>query len=285
MNRWLLTGAAATALLTTCLPAHAVVLRCAPKVGEVHRYEVTAAGSFEMTIPGAEGQTGGRQTTAEVQCEQKVLSQTGEVTRLQTDLLGGKGTTTMDGEAEPVQVPTGRAVLELDRRARITKVVEVNLAGKDVSQRLGPWAEFLSNWSQFSAFPEGDAKVDDSWTATFTSRLPLGGERIEMSIKSQLLDLTSLQGRQCAKIRTTFSGPLKLEGSDMGPFGSVGPTTGNLQGDLTWYYDYENSVFVAGEGSAGMERSRFLQGLLGLGMPDGTFTDKMVMNVKVALVQ
>jgi hypothetical protein len=72
----------------------------------------------------------------------------------------------------------------------------------------------------------------------------------------------------------------------MGPFGSVGPTTGNLQGDLTWYYDSANSVFVAGEGSGSMEESRFLEGMLGPGMPNRTaVSTKMQTNVRITLVQ
>ena len=284
MNRGWLTGIIVGLTMAVCLPAHAIVLRYAPTVGEVHRYEVEAAGSFEMTM-GAEGQSSPTQTTVEVQCEQRALSQTGAITRLQTNLLGGKGTRKWEGETEPVDVPTGRAVVEVDRRARITKLVEMNVEGTDASQDLAPWAEALSSWSQFAALPEGDVNVGDSWTDTFLIALPHGMPRIKMSVKSQLLDLTSLQGRECAKIRTTFGGPLELEGSDMGPFGSVGPTTGKLQGDLTWYYDYANSIFVAGEGSGGMDMSRSMQGILGPGVSDGTFGTKMLMNVKIALAQ
>jgi hypothetical protein len=271
--------------VTVCLPAHAIVLRYAPKVGEVHRYEVKAAGSFEMTM-GAEGQNSPTQTTAEVQCEQRALSQTGDVTRLQTDLLGGKTTTKCDDQTQSGEAPSGKVVVEVDRRGRVAKVVEMVLDGKEVSQEQGPWAEFLSKWSQCCALPEGDVEVGDTWADTFTNSLPAGGPRIKVSIKSQLLDVTTFQGRQCAKIRTTFSGPVELEGEDMGPFGSVGPTTGKLEGDLTWYYDYANSIFVGGEGSGGLEMSRFLEGILGPGMPDHTaVSTKMLMTVKIALLQ
>jgi hypothetical protein len=271
--------------VTVCLPAHAIVLRYAPKVGEVHRYEVTAAGAFEMTIE-ALGQTSRTESGAEVQCEQRALSQTGDVTRLQTDLLGGKSTTKCDDQTESGEAPSGKVVVEVDRRARVTRLVEMNLEGKDASQEVGPWAEFLSKWSQCCALPEGDVEVGDTWADTFTNSLPAGGPRIKVSIKSQLLDVTTFQGRQCAKIRTTFSGPVELEGEDMGPFGSVGPTTGKLEADLTWYYDYANSIFVGGEGSGGLEMSRFLEGILGPGMPNRTgVSTKMQTNVKIALAQ
>jgi hypothetical protein len=272
-------------IMAACMPAHAIVLRYAPTVGEVHRYEVKAAGSFEMTM-GAEGQNSPTQTTAEVQCEQRALSQTGDVTRLQTDLLGGKTTTKCDDQTESGEAPTGKVVVEVDRRARVTRLVEMNLEGKDASQDLAPWAEALSSWSQFAALPEGDVNMGDSWTDTFLIALPHGMPRIKVSVKSQLLDVTTFQGRQCAKIRTTFSGPVELEGEDMGPFGSVGPTTGKLQGDLTWYYDYANSIFVAGEGAGSLGMSRFLEGILGPGMANRTaVSTKMLASVKIELVQ
>ena len=271
--------------VTVCLPAHAIVLCYAPKVGEVHRYEVTAAGAFEMTIE-ALAETSRTETTAEVQCEQRALSQTGDVTRLQTDMLGGETTTKCDDQTQSGEAPSGKVVVEVDRRGRVAKVVEMVLDGKEVSQEQGPWADALSSWSQFAALPDGDVNVGDSWTDTFLIALPHRMPRIKMSVKSQLLDVTTFQGRQCAKIRTTFSGPLELEGEDMGPFGGAGPTTGQLQGDLTWYYDYANSIFVGGEGSGGLEMSRFLEGILGPGMPDHTaVSTKMLMTVKIALVQ
>jgi len=291
MNRRWLAGAAAAALVTTWAGgrAHAVVLRYTPKAGAVHRYRVTAARALEATIEPLRDTSRTRiafEVAVEVRCEQKVLAQTGEVTRVETRLLGGKGTTSMHGQTESIGIPTGRAVVELDRRARATRVVDTVLEGKEASRPPGPWAELLTKWSQCWAFPEGDLKVGDTWSDTFTIPLPAGLPRVsKMSIKSQLLQLTSLQGRQCAKIRTTFSGPLELEGSDMGPFGSVGPTTGNLRGDLTWHYDYENSILVAAEGSAHVDMSKFLQGPMGPGVPDHTQSTKMLMNVKVALAQ
>jgi hypothetical protein len=289
MNRWRLMGVAAGLTVTVACPpgapAQAIMLRYAPKVGEAHRYEVTATGAMDLTIEALE-QASRTENSAEVQCEEKVVCQAGEVTRLQADLLGGKTTTRSEGRTESAEAPTGRVVVEVDQRGRMGKVVEVVLNGKEIGQELGAWAEFLWKWSRCCALPEGDVKVGDSWADTFGSSLPTGGPAVKVSIKSQLLEVTTFQGRQCAKIRTTFSGPLEAKGSDMGPFGSEGATTGRLQGDFIWQYDYENSVLAAAEGSGSMEESRLLEGVLGPGMPNRTVVStKMQMSVKIALAQ
>ncbi len=285
MNRRWLLGMSALLALAVCLPAHAIGLGYVPKVGEVHRYEVTAEGSMGMTIE-ALRETGRSHTTVEVKCEQTALSQTGKATLLQIKLLGGKGTTEREGHTEPFAVPTASAVIEVDRRGRVTRLVEMNLEGKDANELVRQWTELLSGWSQFSPLPEGEVNVGDTWNDTFPLAVPPRTPAIEISVKSQLLDLTNVQGRQCAKIQTSFSGLIEREGSDMGPFGKAGPTTGNLRCDLTWYYDYANSIFVGGEGAGGIDMSRFLQGPLGPGMPNRTaMSTKMQMNVKIVLVQ
>ncbi len=58
--------------------------------------------------------------------------------------------------------------------------------------------------------------------------------------------------------------------------------TGALQGDLLWYYDYEKSVYVYGEGTIGMDMTMSVQAP---NMPGGTMTTKMLMNLKTTLVQ
>jgi hypothetical protein len=110
--------------------------------------------------------------------------------------------------------------------------------------------------------------------------------KTKVAIKSQLLDLAEYMGRRCARIRTTFDGPLESGAESLGPFGNVEATTGRVQGDLIWQYDWENSVLVAGEGSGSMEESRLLEGILGPGMPDRTVVStKEQVKLRIALDQ
>jgi hypothetical protein len=55
-----------------------------------------------------------------------------------------------------------------------------------------------------------------------------------------------------------------------------------LQGDLVWYYDYENSVYVSGEGQVGMNMNINVSGPEIAGMP---VSIKMLMNIKLSLIK
>ncbi len=286
MRRRCMMGVASILALALCVPAHAIVLRYRPEVGSVQRHKASMAGRMESSMEGM-GQTMRAEMTVELEYSEKALSQTGETTQMETELLGGKAEVKFNQQTQTVDMPTGKMVADLDSRGRVVKLVEADLPGEGSSDPfMGQGAESFPNWSQFSAFPEGDVSEGDSWSDTISVPTEPGGPEMEISFNSRLLALTTFQDRKCAKIHTTFSAPMDLDLAELsgGEEGeeAEGAMTGALQGDLLWYYDYEKSVYVYGEGTIGMDMTMSVQAP---NMPGGTMTTKMLMNLKTTLVQ
>jgi hypothetical protein len=277
MRKHCLTGMVICVISAFCLPAHAIMLRYAPKVGEVHKSKASMAGKVESSMA-AMGQSARIEMTMEMDYAEKIVSQTDEVTRVETELLGGTVVTKMTQPMQQTQtmdMPTGRMVVDLDRRGQVVEMVEADMPGADMSQLGGQGAESFPNWSQYSAFPEEDIAEGHEWTATLEIPTAPDGPTMELELSSKLVALTTFQDRKCAKIRTQFSGPINMDASQTSGV-EGGEMTGTLQGDLLWYYDYESSVYVYGEGTMGMD--------MHMDMGDmGSMTMKMLMNIKTRL--
>jgi len=279
MTKRCLTAIAALALLTAALPAHAIVLSYQPKVGSVQRQKVSMAGRMETSVPGLE-EAVRMEVTGETSYEQEALSATGELTRVETRLLGGRlvlrqqtpGTPEGEQQRHSVDMPTGRIVADMDRRGRVVKVVEKDLKGEYADQLMG--AESANSLVQSPGLPEGDVAAGAVWSDNVTVPLGANAPEISLTLKSQLVSLETFQNRNCAKIRTTFSYPEQQGQSEL-----AGRLDGALQADMVWYYDYEDSVFVYAEGTVGGTTS-FEPGLI-----EGAITTNMIINVKVALVK
>jgi len=277
-RRWLM-GMSVGLALAASMPAQAIVLRYAPRVGEVHKQKATMAGRMETAMEALD-QTMRGEMTVDMDYSEKALSQTEGVTRMQTDLLGGKGTMSMAGQSQSMDMPTGKMVVDMDRLGHVVKLVEMDMPGAE--QMMGPGAENFTNWSQFGAFPEGDVNVNESWSGKVTIPASQGMPSIEMTFKSTLLDLATFQDRKCAKIRTSFNGPIEMDMADAAgvPEGTEGTVHATMQGEMVWYYDYESSVYVYGEGTAGMDMTMSMSAPE---MPANNMTTKMLMNIKTAL--
>ena len=275
---------AAGLLAAACLPAHAIVLRYAPKVGEVTKHRASMAGRMETEMAGM-GPAMRVEMTMSMEYSEKAVSATEETTRVETRLLGGNATMKMNGESHTEGLPSGRMVADMDRRGRVVRVVEADFGGEEMAQAMAPGSDAFPNWSQFAAFPEGDVEVDDSWTDELEIPTAPEGPELKLTFTSRLLALTTFQDRKCAKLRSSFEGPMKFDMSDVnvpGGQGGEGSMEATLQGDMLWYYDYENSVYVYGEGSIGMDMT------MSMPMPEGesgSMTTKMVMNVKTTLAK
>ncbi len=269
------TAVVVTLLLLGALPAHAVVLKFQPAVGSAQKQKATMAGRIETSMEGL-GQMMRMELVSEMNYQQKALSQTDDVTRVETKMLGGKASVKFGEQSQSVDMPEGKIVADIDRRGRLTKLVEMDMKDQQSQQMMG--ADALGNWSQFAAFPAGDINVGDTWADKITTPSSAGPE-LTLDLNSKLLSLETFQGRKCAKIRTTFSGPMTYDLATMGQQGAMNAT---LQGDMVWYYDYDNSVYVYGEGTVGMDMSMSSEAP---GMPAGAMTSKMIVNVKLALVQ
>jgi len=233
----------------SCLPAHAIVLRYSPKEGLVTKHKMTMTGTTTMTMP--EMQSAGMKMTmsGSILTTEKVLSASDESVTLETRVTGGKMTMTAQGETNSEDVSEGRMVAEMDHHGRMVKVIESDMDA-DTENMLTGGMDYSDFCEIGAAFPEGDLAVKDTWTGEM--KMPLGeGQDVTLTATSRLLEVGAFQGRKCAKIRSTFKGPLTLDMSAMGGAQGGGDVnaTGTLYGQFVSYYDYENSVYVSSEGT------------------------------------
>jgi hypothetical protein len=235
----------------SCLPAHAIVLRYSPKEGLVTKHKMTMTGATTMTMPEMEGPAMNMKMamSGSVLTTEKVLSTSEESATVETRITGGKINMTAQGQTNSVDIPEGRIVAEMDRHGRMVKIIESDM-DTSTEQMLTGGLDY-NDFAEFgAAFPDDDLKVKDTWTGEM--KLPLGeGLDITLTATSRLLELGVFQGRKCAKIRSTFKGPLTLDMSAMGMSeeGGESSATGSLNGLFVSYYDYENSVYVSAEGT------------------------------------
>ncbi len=284
MRRRCAVGLTAGLLLAACLPAHAIVLRYRPKVDEAVKHKMTMAGRMQMSMEGM-GQLMQVEMTGTLEYAEKALSAAEETTRVETRLTGGTMTAKVGDQAETQNMPTGRMVADLDQRGRLVKMVSAEFEGEDaMAQGMGPGAETWSTMpAQFGAFPEGDVNVGDTWSEELKIPMAPDGPEMTLTIESELLALTTFQGRKCVKARTQFEGPMNIDMAGLGGPGAdvEGTVEAMLQGDMLWYYDYENSVHVYGEGTLGMDMNI---SVAGEEMPGG-MNAQVLMNVKMMLAE
>ncbi len=272
-------------LVVAALPAHAVVLRFRPQVGTARQYKLTMSGRMTMEMAGV-GEAMRTETTAEVEYREKALSREDDLTRYETELLGGKVNMTLGERIETMDVPTGRFVADMDSRGRLVKMVETEFEGETPQQPfMGSGAESMPASFHYAPFPEGDVKEGDTWSDTIAIPTAPDGPELEMTFTSELLALTTFQGRKCAKIRTSFNAPMDMDLEDLGaPAGSdeSGTIEAALKGDILMYYDYDNSLYVYGEGTVGMDMNMSMEIPE---MPAGNMTMKMITNVKMVMTE
>ncbi len=283
MKRSCILGAALGFTVAACLPVHAIVLRYEPKVGTVTKYKASMAGRMHTSMAGMDEPMQMEMTTS-MEYTEKVLAKTEKGTKVETKLVSGEGQVNFDGQSQTIPIPTGRMVAELDARGRLIELIETDLGDDAAMQQvMGVGGENFPNWPQFGTFPEGDVEEGQSWTGKLSIPVPGGGTGMELTVKSRLLALTTFQDRKCAKVRSSFSGPMNLDMSAAGLPAEEdveGSMEANIEGDMLWYYDYENSIYVYGEGTVGMD--------MAFSMPEGMggdMTSKMALNVKTGIAR
>jgi hypothetical protein len=167
----------------------------------------------------------------------------------------------------------------------MVKMISADLGLKDGQSFPG-----MPDWSSLSnvaTFPEGDVKVGDVWESELNLPGASGMPAMDLKIKSRLLELSDDQGRKCAKIRSTFSGPLTMDLSQAAKSAGSkakemeGSISANMQGSFISLYDYENSCYLSQGGTLVMTMS--LAPTEGSPIPPGSM--KMNMTMKMALVQ
>ena len=263
----LLLGAAAA------LPAHAVVLRYAPKVGVISKYQLTMTGQVDTSLQGLD-QAMSLGITGAVQYCETALSESPDRVRVERRTTGGEITLRMGEDAETRQVPGSRMVADMDRRGRLLKIVEQDAGGRPaLDDILGVrWTDLVN----IGAFPESEVKVGDTWSDRLEIAGAEGSPAVTLRLTSKLLELATFQGRKCAKIRVTFDGPLTFGAAEDGR--DSGSMKALLHGDGIWYYDYENGLYARAEGTVGLSMTAS-----GSGSPGLPMTTKMAMALKLSL--
>jgi len=269
----------ATCLLAVmALPAQAVLLRYNPKVGVTTKHKFTMAGRTEVTAA-AMPEPMRIEMEAVMHSVQKALSETPDTVKVETRLLDSSVKTNVAGQTQTQPIPEIRMVVQMDRRGRTVKLVEADMGDLAASAQMpGGGPETWGNWASFSAFPEKDVAAGAKWSDEISMGAYPGMEGMVVTSRSELLALTTFQGRKCAKIRTVFEAPLNFDLSEIA--GADGSMEGMLNGDMLWYYDYEKSVYAYAEGTMGMSMTMDMGEALG-----GTSTTKVAMNMKMTLVQ
>ena len=263
--------------VVSCLPAHAIVLRYNPKKGLVAKHKTTITGSTSMTMPGMDMGTMKATMSGFVNTTEKVLATTADTATVETTITGGKMTVNVAGQKQSIDMPQGRMVAEMDDRGRMVKMIESDIDFGEEGMMGGAPMDF-NDFAEFSAaFPDGDLKLKDTWSGDMKLSLAEGLD-ITLSANSRLLELTTFQGRKCAKIRSAFKGPLSLEMSEAG---TDMTTTGSVTAQFITYYDYVNSVYVSSEGTVGMTMTMTMadpeEGTMDMDM-------KMTMEIKTKLL-
>ena len=275
-------------LASLCLPAQAVVLRFKPKVNSIVKHKVTMSGRTEMTnemLPEPMRMT----MTMVMTSRQKILGQTKEGLKVQTTSSDGKMTMNMEemagmegmgGGKQTMKVPDSKMVTIMDDRGRVQRLVSSDVPGAGGQMPFSN--ETLASLGGMTGLPEGDVKVNDTWSDQLN--IPGSGQtpEINLSVNSRLLELLTYKGRQCAKIRTSFKGPMTMDLSQMGE-GASGSMEATMQGTFTQYYDYASSVWVGGDGQLTMNMTMAMPSAEG--MDAGPMTMKMVMNLKLQMIK
>ena len=283
MKRAHVVSVATCLLAVMALPAQAVLLRYNPKVGVATKHKFTMAGRTEVTAPGMP-EAMQMEMEAVMHSVQKALSETADTVRVETRLLDSNVKMTMGGQTHAQPVPEIKIVAKIDRRGRTVKVEEADMGDSAVSpQMMAGGPETWGNWSSFSAFPEKDVKAGAKWSDELSMGSVPGMEGMTIKSTSEVLALTTFQGRKCAKMRTVFEAPLDFDLSEMAgteAAGMEGSMEGLMNGTMLWYYDYENSVYAYAEGTIGMSMSMDMGEAMG-----GSSSTKMVMNMKMTLAK
>jgi hypothetical protein len=265
--------------------AQSVLLRFRPKVNSIVKHKITLSGRMEMTtamLP----EPMRVQLTMAMMSREKVLGETPEGLKIQTTTSEGKVKMVMEGmgesDAQSQKIPDSKVVMVMDDRGRVKEVVSTDIPGAGEQMPLSN--ETLASLGGMAGFPEGNLKVNDTWTSEVKLPTAEGMPEINLSMNSRLLELLTYQERKCAKIRTAFSGPLSFDLSQVAgaPAGAAGTMEATVQGTFTQYYDHENSVWLDGEGQMTMNMT---MNVSAEGVDTGAMTTKMVMNMKMQLVK
>jgi hypothetical protein len=138
-----------------------------------------------------------------------------------------------------------------------------------------------------------DVNPNDAWSNIVIVPGLLSGAAENLTINSRLLALAPYKGRDCAKIRTSFSLPIdsdlsELMGASPLAQGSTGRLTmkGKVTGTKVWQFDYNKGKDLYAEGTMGIEATTSFQIIAPNGqLTKGDFKINMKANTKRILLE
>jgi hypothetical protein len=237
-----------------CMPAHALLLRYTPKTGSVVTRKIATSGRTVMRSEtlSKSSRTERVGTTLE---RKEVLGQERGGYKVRESSPGGTTTVTKSGQkgARKKKEPPSSKVTIYDDRGRVVSVLsKAPEAGA---------TDFLIEADDFMAlgtiaFPEQEVKPGDTWSDEARVSMGEGMPELVLTVNCRLLALVTYHGRSCAKIRTSITGPLNLELSQIpGLKGLEGSAEGTVGGTAVEYYDYTTSTWLDGEAKLTMALS------------------------------
>jgi hypothetical protein len=267
--------------------AEAVVLEYRPSVGQTASYKVQFAGRMQRSVEGEEPFATSKryQATVALTYTTEVVSQTDDGTVVQIRMQEGQADVTAGDVSETVNLGTLEARTPVDRRRLSTDaelsaeqdLTEVSPGVVDTLASLGLLGGEWLSLVDVIYLPEAEVEPGAVW---FYEDAPgEGAPGVTIRVEFRLLQLTTRDGRKCAKISASWSAPFSESSPLPGEEGAEGTATGVLSGEYVVYYDYENCLELYVEGSVG---TSITMGVSGVPV---SATQKQQVNVKARLVE
>jgi len=235
------------AMVSLGLPAQAVRLRYAPKVGTVSTYMVSTSARTQATSVSLPAPKHSQYTS--VSAEQvKVLGVTPSGCKVQSSVGGSPAWQAISGQGtKKLAKPASTMVADYDTRGRLLRVVSTSARWRE-REAGGISADNTLYALGVIPFPAGEVNPGATWTDQIRIPLLLGAPLTDMNATVRLLAVAPYRGRPCAKLRVTYRGPYFVTAP--GPNGEQASASGTTECTVTAYYDYVNCIWVDGSGKS-----------------------------------
>lgn len=288
----------AVLLVVAACPSHAAKLRFNWREGDAFRYRTQFAAAMEaaLPIPGAPGPQRFQQTGTIVHQEKVLSVQSDGTIELESSNVSGSIKSTVEGEENTHDAPKNRSTQKMTPQGKVTEASRDKGAEEPTPEEMmaegpGPSPSDLFDASLLLVFPDRDLDAGDKWNETFEVNLGEGEKPMKVEFSGELLgfvtvDLPSVKGVKCAKIKAKFHIPMSetMTPEGEGDMGSAS-VDAHVRGEFITYFAYEKGVVAFAEGwvTGYMKTTASLPP--GVPVPPGMDRDfeatmKMKMNVK-----